>query len=164
MDICSEVQWEVIPEYPNYMIGSNGVVHSMNIGRALRQSLNENGYPYVNLSKGGKGLNKCVHRLVAIAFVLNPDNLPQVNHKDLDKTNNHYKNLEWSTGDSNRNHAADALGMNRKKPLVAIPESGVGLWYPSLYSAMKDGWDGRAISKSTKRGWKHHGFKWSAVQ
>lgn len=47
-----------------------------------------------------------VHRLVASAFLPNPDNLPEVNHRDLDKWNNHVGNLEWTSGQNNQEHAA----------------------------------------------------------
>ncbi len=63
-------------------------------------------YPSVCLSLGG-GKSKCeyVHRLVAKAFIPNPENKPQVNHKDLDKLNNHVDNLEWVTASENMVHA-----------------------------------------------------------
>ena len=55
----------------------------------------EYGYIQVNLCYNGKLYKKYVHRLVAQAFLPNPDNLPEVNHKDEDKTNNSVDNLEW---------------------------------------------------------------------
>jgi hypothetical protein len=62
-------------------------------------------YKYVILSKEGKTKTMKIHRMVAMAFIPNPDNKPHVNHKDLDKTNNHVDNLEWATTHENRQHA-----------------------------------------------------------
>ena len=66
-----------------------------------------NGYLKVILYRNRKHFNKLVHRLVAEAFIPNPNNLPQVNHKNEDgeKTNDHFKNLEWSTVQENMKHA-----------------------------------------------------------
>ena len=62
-------------------------------------------YPFVSLSKNGKVIVENVHRLVAEAFIPNPDNLPQVNHKDGNKFNNCVENLEWVTCSENVIHA-----------------------------------------------------------
>lgn len=63
------------------------------------------GYYQIDLCVDGVVSTKLVHRLVAQAFVPNPDNLPWVNHKDLNKRNNHYTNLEWTTEKENVDHA-----------------------------------------------------------
>jgi len=73
------------------------------------------GYEYVDLYlNGGKKEYWLMHRLVAKFFVDNPDNLPQVNHIDGDRSNNHYTNLEWSTCSDNQKHAYNVLGRKRK--------------------------------------------------
>lgn len=64
----------------------------------------KDGYVYVCLTKNNKGKTVKVHRLVAKAFIPNPNNLPQVNHKDEDKTNNCVDNLEWCTSLYNNNY------------------------------------------------------------
>lgn len=63
-------------------------------------------YEFVKLSKNGIRHNIVIHRLVAIHFVENPENKPNVNHKDLNKRNNHYTNLEWVTSSENNIHAS----------------------------------------------------------
>jgi len=69
-------------------------------------SLHEShGYKYVSYSEDGKGYTLRVHRLVAEIFIPNPDNLPYVNHKDGDKTNNNVLNLEWCSAKENTDHA-----------------------------------------------------------
>lgn len=65
------------------------------------------GYCFVNLFRKSKGKPMYVHRLVALAFLPNPDNLPQVNHKDGDKLNNALTNLEWCSKSDNCRHAID---------------------------------------------------------
>lgn len=75
--------------------------------KLLKQTIGRKGYLVVNLSKDGEHDCKRVSRLVAIAFVPNPDNKPEVNHKDGDKLNNNDWNLEWNTTSENIQHAYD---------------------------------------------------------
>lgn len=65
--------------------------------KVLKQGTNPNGYKYVNLSIKSKAYSARVHRLVAEAFINNPENLPCINHKDENKANNSVENLEWCT-------------------------------------------------------------------
>lgn len=71
----------------------------------MKLTLEDKGYHIVCLHLNGKKKLTKVHRLVAQAFIPNPNNKPQVNHKDLDKTNNNVDNLEWVTGYENYLHA-----------------------------------------------------------
>ena len=73
-------------------------------GKQMKQSLHTKGYKTVTLTKDGKSNTIFVHRIVAEAFIENPDNLPMVNHKDEDKTNNFVENLEWCTASYNRTY------------------------------------------------------------
>lgn len=84
-----------IPNYENYLIDENGNVFSKNVNRFLKQGVNEKGYMTVTLYKNDVRLKTFVHRLVALAFIPNPNNLPQINHKDENKKNNNVHNLEW---------------------------------------------------------------------
>ena len=65
----------------------------------------KNGYMNVILRKDGSKKTRGVHRLVAKAFLPNPENKPQVNHIDSDKTNNDFRNLEWATRSENMSHS-----------------------------------------------------------
>lgn len=85
----------------DYVITKNGEVINKHNGRILKPQLNGKGYLRVSI---GKQL-MFVHRLVAQKYVPNPENKLQVNHKDGNKLNNCYENLEWVTNQENRNHA-----------------------------------------------------------
>lgn len=83
--------------------------------RILKTCKRTNGYIGVGLRKNGKGKNFNIHRLVAIAFIPNPDNLPQIDHINADKTNNNVNNLRWVTAKENvRNplNMAHLIGKN----------------------------------------------------
>ena len=85
------------------------------------------GYKYVALSKGDKPKNFSVHRLVARAFVQNPNNLPEVNHIDEDKSNNRADNLEWVTHIQNEHHGTKierAARTRHRKAVEALDEHG----------------------------------------
>lgn len=81
----------------SYYVDKNGIVY--NDTKALAQQNNGKGYKLVSLKvKGKRKWKKCyVHRLVATAYLDNPQNLPEVNHKDENKANNKVSNLEWCT-------------------------------------------------------------------
>lgn len=72
--------------------------------RILSKHTNNKGYELVDLFKDGKVFQSLVHRLVALAFLENPDNMPEVNHKDENKRNNSSDNLEWCTHKYNMNY------------------------------------------------------------
>ena len=81
--------------------------------RILKASPNSDGYPFVKLYYDGKRKHALIHRLVALAFIPNPDNKPEVNHVDGIKTDNHVDNLEWVTDTENKRHAF-ATGLQRQ--------------------------------------------------
>ena len=82
----------------------NGTFHYHAGGKILAPVLDRGGYQYVRLSKNGREKKESVHRLVAMAFLPNPENKSQVNHKDEVKTNNVVENLEWCTSVYNANY------------------------------------------------------------
>ena len=75
--------------------------------RRLKPNVNPRGYLIVHLSKNNRRHAKYIHRLVAEAFIPNPDNLPTVNHKDGNKSRCHAGNLEWASYADNNQHAYD---------------------------------------------------------
>lgn len=87
-----------------YLISSDGQVKSLISNKLLKPNHMSNGYLSVELFKNGKSKRLLIHRLVATAFIDNPDNLPQINHKDEVRSNNHASNLEWCTPKYNMNY------------------------------------------------------------
>ena len=74
-------------------------------GKLLKITFQHGFYPVINLRMNGEKNSRLVHRLVGNAFIPNPDNKPQINHKDGDKNNYQIDNLEWSTDQENKLHA-----------------------------------------------------------
>ena len=122
--------WKDIPNYEGlYQISNLGNVKSLcfgarnirksNIVKLLHQSPNNLGYHKVQLYKDGKSKMFYVHRLVALSFIPNPDNKPQINHKDGNKDNNTVDNLEWATSKENLNHAITS-GLRTSTPRLGI--------------------------------------------
>lgn len=97
-------EYRILPEFYPYSISNYGNVLNTKTNHFLKGEILKKGYIRINLSCG---VNKrfLLHRLVAYVFLKNPDNLPQINHKDGNKNNNCVDNLEWCTNDYNRNHA-----------------------------------------------------------
>lgn len=89
-----------------YQVSNMGRVKSLKRNKQIIKKTNKDGWGYlhIDLYKDGKGKMYKIHRLVARAFIDNPYNLPQVNHKDEDKTNNSVDNLEWCTRKYNCNY------------------------------------------------------------
>ena len=112
--MLKEIWKDVVGYEALYQVSNLGRVRSKNRldgsgnkrkGMVRKLNPQKDGYIHVNLCKSGKVKHIGVHRLVAQAFIPNPQNKPQVNHIDGDKANNHLSNLEWSTRSENMIHA-----------------------------------------------------------
>lgn len=98
--------WKDIVGYEEiYQVSNFGNVKNIRTNKILKYGINDQNYEIVTLYKKTKKKNMRIHRLVAQAFIPNPDNLPQINHKDGNKHNNRVDNLEWCTGSNNIKHA-----------------------------------------------------------
>ncbi|MFT8425667.1 MAG: hypothetical protein ABF630_09415 [Liquorilactobacillus sp.] len=98
--MTNDVEWKRISEFPRYLVNRDGEVYSEYKHGLLKQMKDAYGYSQVNLNRH----TKKVHRLVAEAFLPNPDNLPQINHKDENKNHNQVNNLEWCSSEYNINY------------------------------------------------------------
>ena len=132
----SEV-WKAIPGYEGlYEVSDQGRVRSLDrmavgrwgeykcYGRVLSQHYQK--YYSVELNVKGSRKRINVHRLVAMAFLPNPDNLPQVNHKDENSKNNRVENLEWCTSEYNRLYGThlERIAQKRWVPVIGTDKDG----------------------------------------
>ena len=102
--------WKDIKGYEGkYKVSNLGRIKSLyknKDGKVMKYLSNPNGYLYIALTKGDRNYKRLlIHRLVAIHFIPNPEDKPQVNHIDGNKHNNSVSNLEWVTGSENQIHA-----------------------------------------------------------
>ena len=122
--------WKKIEEFPGYLVSDTGEVKStkywgqfkrVNKDGTLKQRTYKSGYKYVNLYKNGHMYSIKVHRLVASCFIPNPNNYPQVNHKDEDKGNNCVSNLEWCNASYNLsyNNLQTKMHLKQKRKIGA---------------------------------------------
>lgn len=117
------MRWSAVVGYESlYEINANGDVrslHKRNFHQLLSQRVDRGGYVTVRLSKNSKNSTLYVHRLVATAFIENPDNKCFVNHIDGDRLNNKKENLEWVSHSENVLHAYE-MGLIKKKTRPVI--------------------------------------------
>jgi hypothetical protein len=140
-------KWKAIEGFEGFEVSDGGSVRSLTrqilckngVVKTIRgkdvpsfPNKDRGGYHYVSISKNNKTFCLSVHRLVAKAFIFNPEGKPEVNHKDFDTANNWVGNLEWATELENMLHAAEGGKMARllsigtaRQIKVAIQE-GVG--------------------------------------
>lgn len=88
-------QWKVVPIASNYAVSTRGRVKNIKTGKIRKANVNNYGYMQVGLRSEGKTIFRLVHRLVADAWLPNPDNLTGILHKDHNKQNNDVSNLKW---------------------------------------------------------------------
>ena len=138
-----------VPGFPNYRVYTDGSIYSLyGKGRFLNPSSDSDGYPFVNLYKDKKGYGKTTHVLVGRAFIPNPDNLPCIDHKDGDRTNNDVRNLRWvsySTNQRNRHHVRGSSGHQGVREVHAQSTTRKTLWMAQWYDVV-----GKQCSKCFK--------------
>lgn len=113
--LMEEIWKDVVGFEGRYKISNTGKLFSIRFKRLLTGPLDEDGYRRQNLCNGTSHVKRSIHRLVAIAFIPNPNNLPQVNHIDGNKLNNTTDNLEWCTRLYNQQHQHRVLGVKYAK-------------------------------------------------
>lgn len=151
-------------------------------GQKINPDVAPSGYYRITLAKSGKKKQVYLHRLLAIHFISNPLNLPQVNHKDGNKLNCTISNLEWVSvqdnvihayqnglinhvsGDKHPNYGKTGRNSKRAKKVMAIniitKETKI---YGAIIEAKADGFLPSEISKCIKSGKTHHGFVFRSI-
>lgn len=135
--------WKPIAGYEGrYEVSDLGNVASLKFARGssrrlLKQSTNTWGYSQVTLSRDKEKRNKTVHRLVAEAFIENPNQYKQINHVDENKRNNRADNLEWCDSKHNINHGGrnSRVSNTLKRPVIATLPDGTEEYYKSIKDA-----------------------------
>jgi len=156
--------WKSANEYEGYEVSDTGIVRGIDRfiplpdgrkrfipGRIITPRINNYGYVQVRLSKLGESKTFLVHRLVAMAFIENPENLPQVNHLSGNKLDNSVENLCWTDASGNALHAYQT-GLNTNcgcthRLAVAVIDTVTG----EIYCTEKDFCDRYGINYSTGR-------------
>ena len=136
-----------IKDYPEYDVYDDGRVYSHKRNKFLNPCKNSSGYDTVNLYDGSvAGRRSCsVHELVAEAFVRNPKHYSDINHKDHNKSNNRYDNLEWISHSENLQYEYDHGRHSKQKPVLCVTN---GVVYRSGCEAERAlGCDHRHISE-----------------
>lgn len=112
-----------IPGFDDYFASNIGKIYSNKSGelRELTQYLDTKGnYLLIGFSKNGKHHKKLVHRIIAITFIKNPNNLPEIDHIDKDKTNNNVENLRWCTRKQNLNQSYSTMSPTRNYRIARL--------------------------------------------
>lgn len=165
-------EWRDIKDYEGlYQVSNFGNVRNLNYyGKTHRIELlklqkTRDGYIRVGISKNSYQKFFRVHRLVAQAFIPNPLNLPQVNHKDENRSNNCVDNLEWCDAPYNSSYGTrgERISKNKSKPVYQYTLDGelVKIW-SSTQECGRNGYTQINVSKCC-RGIlkKHNGYRWS---
>lgn len=170
---------KIIKNFTNYSVTDTGIVTKLSNNMVLKQQTTKNGYRQVTLVNDS-GRKVCyVHRLVAEAFLPNPDNLSDVNHKDYNKENNCVSNLEWcnrsdnlkhsynhSNRDKNREHMRQLAAINHEKMKKTVSQYSLTGELIATYNSLSEAADTTGVAmqniSAVTRGERGSagGFKW----
>ena len=179
--------WKVIPDFEFYLISNTGKVMRQERkvkNRVLEQKMligSDNGYGYkkIVLKQDGRSRRAYIHRLVAEAFIENPENKPFINHIDCDPSNNHVSNLEWCTHKENvewmnkqgrAKRTAEWLENLHKSQTQTYKsvigknlETGEEIRFPNLNSVKEMGFQPSCVCcccKGSRNATQHKGYSW----
>lgn len=126
--------FKFIDGYPHLVVSSTGRVISLTHTKELKPFKSNRGYLRISLCKNQTIKSVHLHRLVAEAFIPNPDNLSDVDHIDGNKLNNNVENLQWLSRENNIRKAGDARNKG-SKPIICLES---GKIYKSVHQASKE--------------------------
>lgn len=160
-------EWRDVVGYEGlYQVSDQGRVKSFkwNKERFLKPSMDKDGYLLVTLCTGGKPKTLKVHRLVCEAFHENPDNKPQVNHINEDKTDNRACNLEWCTCKQNVNHGSRNERVSKPVGQYSLDGKLIKLWPSTQEAERQAGFNHGNISQVANGKYKQaYGCIWKYV-
>lgn len=168
-----EELWKPVVGYEGkYEVSSFGRVMSLNYSKqgepAIRKlSLDKDGYLNVTLYSLGKPKTLKVHRLVAQAFLENKSNLPEINHIDENKSNNHVENLEWCSRSYNISYGQGSIqrALSKCRQVEAVDSSGIRRHlFKSTQEAGRNGFTQSSVAACCRHEQSHHkGFIWRYI-
>ena len=153
----SKEVWRDVKDYEGlYQVSDRGRVKSLNYHRSdkekiLKQSKHKSGYMYAALYKDGERKYYRVHRLVATAFIPNPENYSEVNHLDDNHSNNCVKNLEWCSSKYNRNY-----GTRNERASKSTSKSVICVETGEVFNSIKEAHEKTGIVASCISGCVNH--------
>jgi hypothetical protein len=169
-DIEIEEWRDVAPGIGKYQVSNLGRLRSVRINRVLPGSVNKKGYLMTFLRGGDKPLSFPIHRLVAQAFIPNPDNKPFINHKNGIKTDNRIENLEWCTPGENVRHAIKTglsnPGSSQLRKVAQMKDGQIIKVFNSTSELTSAGFDRRIIYQCVagkERRKTHKGYAWKFI-
>lgn len=165
----NEEKWVPIKGYEGlYEVSNLGQIRR--VGRKILKQSMRGSYLKVSLYKNGQASQQSVHRIVAQNFLPNPDNLPQVNHKDENKLNNRLENLEWCTHKYNSCYgtAIEKSRKNLKKPVIGTSlATGEEFYFDCINEAERQGFANHSHIVSCLKGKDRRktagGYSWKYV-
>lgn len=152
--------------FPGYFVAEDGQVFGLRYLRPLVQCLDKYGYATVRVCRNNTASTRTVHRIVAEAFIPNPDHKPQVNHLSGVKSDNRVSNLEWATTSENHSHA---FGTGLRPPCGGVPKRPVEQWrdgrlvqtFASTIEAQRAGFKASSVrAVANGKATHHRGFQW----
>jgi hypothetical protein len=163
-------EWRTIPDFPNYEITETGKIRHKEKKKTRKASPSKRGYPVISLRKDGKHYLRTIHILVAKTFIPNPENKPEINHKDGNKWNYNINNLEWTTRKENADHAR-RTGLHKsdgQKRVAQFDRNGMILnVFDSVTNASKETGIGRcnisAVARGNTRAKTAGGYYWRYI-
>lgn len=143
--IIDGIEYKLIPGLMDYYVSKQGLVYSARRDRILKGHPDRKGYLNIYPMIGhNKKKTMRAHRAVALAWIPNPDNKPEVHHKDEDKTNNSVDNLAWVTTKENVNAGTRTARMaktNSKPVVLTSIKDGSEMYFPSTMAARRAGYN-----------------------
>lgn len=146
--------------HPDYFVSDEGFIMNK-VGHILKPRHDKDGYCIVRICECGQYIRLKLHRVVAEHFIPNPDNLPQVNHKDGDKDKCGVGNLEWCTGRYNTQHSYNT-GLHETKPVIQMDTNGseIATFASTKIASEATGIKQRNIVVAISRGTLSGGYRW----